>query len=211
MSQVRLEECVCKFLIEKLYPCLNLTKAERPDWIDENQSIGIECTTLQDGGYYVADNGDQISNPGSYTVRKQNKDYIKKNGKAKEAIKTKLRKYGEFIDGIGYCQYPRVSDFLPSLKEGLKKKLDKLNNHYTLKNENWLAFYAQDRVYPWHYEEYLQELYNIQETTTYNCKFDKILICGRNTVVYDMKNAHIEIQQEFNVEIFEKINPQSSR
>lgn len=205
MSQVRLEEYVCKFLIEKLYPHLSLTKSEKPDWIDKSQNIGIECTTLQDMGFYTGDNGNEISNPGSYTVRQQTKDYIKKDGKAKEGIKSQLEKYGEFIDGIGYCQYPRVSNFLSSLEKGLKKKLEKLNNNYTLRNKNWLAFYAQDRVYPWHYEEYLQELYSIQQSTAYKCKFDKILICGSNSVVFDMKNVRIEIRQEFNAETFEEI------
>lgn len=205
MSKTRFEEYVCKFLIEKLYPHLSLTKSEGPDWIEEKQSIGIECTTLQDMGFYTDDNGDEISNPGSYTVRKKTKDYIKKDGKAKKGIKAQLEKYGEFIDGIAYCQYPRLSNFLPSLEKELKDKLDKLNNLYTIKNENWLAFFAQDRVYSWHYEEYLQLLHSIQQSTEYKHTFDKILICGSNSVVFDIRNVRIEIQQEFNAETFEKI------
>jgi hypothetical protein len=98
------------------------------------------------------------------------------------------------------------------LEQGLKNKLRKLNEKYILKKQNWLAFFTQNHVYPWHYEEYLQALYSIQQSTEYKCKFDKVLICGSNCVVFDLKNNRIEIQQTVNENFFEKMqNAYSSR
>ena len=170
------EEYYCRLLIERYLPHYSFNKSETPDWIDNQNSVGLECTIAQiNGGYATA---------------LKYAEYSRGECRNPEKRLEELNKTGTVTEW-GYVHQTTDGNALPYIKIELEKKLIKLNqDKYQRFQENWLAVYLENPIFEKDLEYYYQGLFEKQQE--YELRFDKIFICGSQLFVFDMNNGKWE-------------------
>ena len=168
------EEYYCRLLIERYLPLYCFNKSETPDWIDHQNSVGLECTIAQ-------------INDGYATARKY-AEYSRGECRNSEKRLEELNRRGTVTNWF-YIHQSTDGNALPYIQIELEKKLNKLNqDRYHKFQENWLSIYLENPIFESDLGYYYQGLFEKQQE--YETGFDKIFICGSQLFVFDMNREH---------------------
>lgn len=144
----------------------SMKKHERPDWIDENRSIGIEVTRA-----LSPKDGERESIIERYFCKGYTPEEI--INKANRELKCNKDMF-KIADGICYVEKNvNYSDVKQLIIDTINTKISKLNSHYDKFNENWLYVFADSSLLDdGDIEEIVLKINNIGD----NSSFDKIFI-----------------------------------
>lgn len=144
----------------------SMKKHERPDWIDENRSIGLEVTRA-----LSPKDGERESIIERYFCKGYTPEEI--INKANRELKCNKDMF-KIADGICYVEKNvNYSDVKQLIIDTINTKISKLNSHYDKFNKNWLYVFADSSLlYDGDIEEIILKINNIGD----NSSFDKIFI-----------------------------------
>ena len=144
----------------------SMKKHERPDWIDENRSIGLEVTRA------LSSTDGEIN---SIINRYFGKGYSPEEiiNKANRELKCNKDMF-KIADGFCYVEKNvNYSDVKQLIIDTINTKISKLNSHYDKFNKNWLYVFADNSLLDdGDIEEIILKINNIGD----NSSFDKIFI-----------------------------------
>lgn len=144
----------------------SMKKHERPDWIDENRSIGLEVTRA------LSPKDGEIN---SIINRYFGKGYSPEEiiNKANRELKCNKDMF-KSADGFSYVEKNvNYSDVKQLIIDTINTKISKLNSHYDKFNKNWLYVFADNSLLDdGNIEEIILKINNIGD----NNNFDKIFI-----------------------------------
>ena len=144
----------------------SMKKHERPDWIDENRSIGLEVTRA------LSSTDGEIN---SIINRYFGKGYSPEEIINKANNELKCNK-DMFKSANGLCYVVKsvnYSDVKQLIIDTINTKISKFNSHYDKFNENWLYVFADSSLLDdGDIEEIILKMNNIGD----NSSFDKIFI-----------------------------------
>lgn len=144
----------------------SMKKHERPDWIDENRSIGLEVTRA-----LSPKDGERESIIERYFCKGYTPEEI--INKANRELKCNKDMF-KIADGICYVEKNvNYSDVKQLIIDAINTKISKLNSYYDKFNKNWLYVFADSSLLDdGDIEEIILKINNIGD----NSSFDKIFI-----------------------------------
>lgn len=144
----------------------SMKKHERPDWIDENRSIGLEVTRA-----LSPKDGERESIIERYFCKGYTPEEI--INKANRELKCNKDMF-KIADGICYVEKNvNYSDVKQLIIDTINTKISKLNSHYDKFNKNWLYVFTDSSLLDdGDIEEIILKINNIGD----NSSFDKIFI-----------------------------------
>ena len=144
----------------------SMKKHERPDWIDENRSIGLEVTRA-----LSPKDGERESIIERYFCKGYTPEEI--INKANRELKCNKDMF-KIADGFCYVEKNvNYSDVKQLIIDTINTKISKLNSHYDKFNKNWLYVFADNSLLDdGDIEEIILKINNIGD----NSSFDKIFI-----------------------------------
>lgn len=144
----------------------SMKKHERPDWIDENRSIGLEVTRA-----LLPKDGERESIIERYFCKGYTPEEI--INKANRELKYNKDMF-KIADGFCYVEKNvNYSDVKQLIIDTINSKISKLNSRYDKFNKNWLYVFADSSLLDdGDIEEIILKINNIGG----NSSFDKIFI-----------------------------------
>lgn len=163
----------------------SMKKHERPDWIDENRSIGLEVTRA-----LSPKDGERESIIERYFCKGYTPEEI--INKANRELKCNKDMF-KIADGICYVEKNvNYSDVKQLIIDAINTKISKLNSYYDKFNKNWLYVFADSSLLDdGDIEEIILKINNIGD----NSSFDKIFIniLDKMYVIEDNSYSKIDV------------------